>query len=66
MGSFLTLEGRYEEAEPLLVESFELLRQERGMDFQYTQQALQTLIRFYELWERPDEAERYRRLSLEG
>jgi hypothetical protein len=36
------------------------------MDFQYTQQALQTLIRFYELWERPDEAERYRRLSLEG
>ncbi len=55
-------QGRFEEAEPLLLDSYTALRDERGLENDSTRQALERLTRLYEDWGRPEEAERYRSL----
>ena len=58
LGEVLTTAGRYEEAEPLLVNSYlALLGQSRH---RRKKDALDRLVKLYEILERPEEIERYR------
>ncbi len=60
IGACLTAAGRYEEAEPLLVRSYSLLRAELGETHRFTLDALQRIIDLYEAWGRPEQAAEYR------
>ena len=60
LGEGLTAEGRYDEAEGLLLRGFESLDRRAGVRNRDTQEALQRLIRLYESWGRPEAAEPYR------
>ncbi len=62
LATCLTQQGRFEEAEPFLLDSYTVLRDERGLENDSTQQSLERLIRLYEVSGRREEAERYRRL----
>jgi len=63
LGSSLTAQGRFEEAEPLLLKGYNFRLEDRGADNSFTRQALERLIQLYDRWERPSEADRYRRLG---
>jgi len=60
LGECLTIEKRYDEAEPLLLESYESLKSSQGASNPRTQIALQRLITLYENWGRSDAADAYR------
>jgi serine/threonine-protein kinase len=60
LGECLTIEKRYNEAEPLLLESYEALKSSQGASNPRTQIALQRLITLYEEWGRLDAASAYR------
>ena len=62
LGHCLAGQRRFVEAETLLLDSHAALREERGLDHQSTQQAVEWLVGLYEDWGRPEEAERYRSL----
>jgi serine/threonine-protein kinase len=51
---------RYEEAEPLLVESYATLKARRGDQDRRTRRTLQYLIDLYEAWGNPEKAAQYR------
>jgi serine/threonine protein kinase/tetratricopeptide (TPR) repeat protein len=53
---------RYGEAEPYLVQAFDWLRVNRGMENSYTREVGSQLVALYESWSRPDRAAPYRRL----
>jgi tetratricopeptide (TPR) repeat protein len=61
LGAVLVEQGRCAEAEPLLVSSWEVLRVS-GATPQVQRDCLARLVRLYERWNRPEEAERYRAL----
>ena len=64
LGECLTIEKRYNEAEPLLLASYESLKGSQGASNPRTQIALQRLITLYEKWGKLDAASSYRdRLS---
>ena len=64
LGECLTIEKRYSEAEPLLLESYESVKGSQGASNPRTQLVLQRLITLYETWGRLDTASAYRaRLS---
>src|SRR4029077_1129009 len=52
----LTIQKRYNEAEPLLLNSYEALKISQGADNPRTTIALQRLINLYEAWNKPDQA----------
>ena len=56
----VALQGRYEEAEPILVESHAALVRQFDADHRKSRQALERLISVYDAWGRPEEANRYR------
>jgi tetratricopeptide (TPR) repeat protein len=56
----LILQGRFDEAEPLLVEAQEVLQDTRGISFAETQKALRRLIVVYDESGKHDEAQHYR------
>jgi hypothetical protein len=61
----LTALGRFEEAEPYLVQAFDWLHTNRGLENSYAQEVGLKLIELYDRLGRPTEADRYR-LMLEG
>ncbi len=60
LGECLTIQQRYNEAEPLLVGSYESLKTSQGTNNPRTRLALQRLVELYEKWQKPDLAARYR------
>jgi serine/threonine protein kinase len=62
LGECLTIQKRYNEAEPLLLNSYEALKISQGADNPRTTIALQRLINLYEAWNKPGQAARYRAL----
>ena len=60
LGECLTIQERYGEAEPLLVGSYESLKNSQGANNPRTRLMLQRLIELYEKWPKPDLAARYR------
>jgi len=64
LGDCLAALRRYNEAEPLLVKSYSILKAKRGEEDKSTQQALNRIINLYQAWGKPDKAAPYRaRLS---
>ena len=64
LGECLTIQRRYDEAEPLLVGSYESLKHSQGPSNPRTRLALQRLVELYENWQKPDLAVKYRALPL--
>ena len=60
LGECLSMQQRYREAEPLLVASYESVKNSQGTDNPRTRLALQRLVDLYEKWPNPDLAARYR------
>jgi hypothetical protein len=60
LGECLTIQQRYDEAEPLVVGSYESLKNSQGTNNPRTRLALQRLVELYEKWQKPDLAARYR------
>ncbi len=59
LGHCLIGQGRYEEAEPLLVDSYPVIRDAKGGGSRYTRDALARVAALYQAWGKPDEAARY-------
>jgi hypothetical protein len=66
LGECLTIEKRYSEAEPLLLETYESLKSSQGASNPRTHLSLQRLITLYENWGRLDIAKTYRNQLAEG
>jgi len=67
LASCLTARGRFEEAEPLLLESYSQIKAAFGDRRRETVQTLTALVHLYDGWEKPAEADRYRaELPLEA
>src|SRR5207253_1252375 len=60
LGECLVTQGRFSEAEPLLVDSYNNLAQKLGSRDPRTRAALKRLIAFYDSWAKPEEASRLR------
>lgn len=60
LGRCLAAQERFEEAEPLLLASYESLRTQLGATSQPAVDALRRIIDLYEAWNKPDEAAQYR------
>ena len=63
LGVAFAIQGKYDEAEPHFVEAIALLR---DLDSDYgkseTQDAIAQIIILYELWGKPEEAQKYREM----
>ena len=62
MGAVFLERRLFEAAEPCLVDSYRALEKTRGSEAIYTKQALERLIRLYEAWEKPMQADEYRQM----
>ena len=62
MGRCLTLQGRYAEAEALLLSVYPLLQERLGPSHRRTQGTVAALVELYEAWGRPDKAAECRAL----
>jgi tetratricopeptide (TPR) repeat protein len=60
LGECLTAQGRYDEAEPLLLQSYESLKSSQGAGNTRTHLAEQRLVALYESWGKPDRANQFR------
>jgi serine/threonine-protein kinase len=60
LGECLTKQGRYHEAEPLLLQSYDSLKSSQETNNPRTRLALQRLVSLYESWGRFDIAKKYR------
>jgi tetratricopeptide (TPR) repeat protein len=65
LGGVLLRRGAYDEAEPLLVHGFESLMGERRAGPMTHGEARDRVVRLYEAWNRPGEAERWRQYALD-
>ncbi len=61
-GECLVALQRYDEAEPLLIESYQTLKTSQGPHNPRTKVALRRLIALYESWQKPELASQYRAL----
>lgn len=61
LGEALAGQGRYAEAEPLLVEGYEKMAPPKSA-VSRKREALERVIKLYETWGKPEEAARYRAL----
>lgn len=59
LGTCLTDLGRYAEAEPLLLDSYERLREMQGPESNFTSAAQKHLAALYEAWQKPEQASGY-------
>ena len=66
LGISLVGQSRYGEAEPILVEDFDRLREHRGLEGAATRRALSRLIELYVSWGRESEAAHYSGLLEDG
>ena len=62
LGEFLTAQARFPEAETFLLASYESLKKSQAENSPRTRLALQRLANFYEAWNKPEQAGRYRDL----
>jgi serine/threonine-protein kinase len=62
LGRCLMALQRYEEAEPLLLESYRHFKDKQGHQDKQTLQALDGIIKLYEAWGKPESASQYRSL----
>jgi serine/threonine-protein kinase len=60
LGESLTAQKRYAEAEPLLLESFDQLKQNGGEQNTQTERTRERIEKLYTAWGRPDKAPQYR------
>jgi hypothetical protein len=60
LGACLTAQGRYVEAEPLVVQGYEELRDAVGATASRKQEALERIVQCYAAWGKPDAADRWR------
>jgi serine/threonine-protein kinase len=60
LGECLTIQKRYQEAEPLLLDSYERLKKSQGSSNPRTGLALQRLVELYDNWGKADAAAEYR------
>jgi tetratricopeptide (TPR) repeat protein len=60
LGENLTVQSRYDEAEPLLIESHKILRASLGQKDPRTEEARRRLVALYEAWGKPEHAATYR------
>jgi serine/threonine-protein kinase len=60
LGSCLAAQGRYTEAEPLLLGTYRSLKADRGEGARYAPAARQRIVDLYTAWGRPDRAAAYR------
>ncbi len=66
LGACLTGLGRYQEAEPLLLDSYPILKDRTSARSPETRAALRRLVTLYRAWGRPEKAEEYVRLLESG
>ncbi len=59
-GACLAGLGRFEEAEPLLLDSYVVLERELSQRSVFTLGLLRSIVELYDAWGRPEEADRYR------
>lgn len=62
LGECLIAQGRYNEAEPLLTESYTALNSSLGQSNSGTLEAKRRLVSLYEAWNKPEQAAQYRAL----
>ena len=60
LGLCRALSGDYAEAEPVVLASYETIQTHRGVKGRRTRDSLERVIRFYELWDRPEQASAHR------
>lgn len=60
LGECLTIQKRYEEAEPLLLRGYNDLKAALGEQQPRTAEAKQRLLALYQAWDKPDQIARYR------
>ena len=53
-------QARYEEAEPLLLEAANGSIEKLGLQYPQTQKSIKTLIKLYEVWNKPEQANHWR------
>jgi tetratricopeptide (TPR) repeat protein len=63
LGSSLAAQGRFAEAEPLLLGSYQTLKADTGEGTQYAPAALARIISLYTAWGRPDRAAPWQALA---
>ncbi len=59
-GELLREMRRFDEAEPHLLEGYQILRQQLGAEHERTQRAARRIVTLYEDWDRPDAAAEWR------
>ena len=62
LGLSLVAQGRFDEAEPLLVEGLPVVRKARGDGDPFSREVLQYTIDLYDAWDKPDQAAPFRAL----
>lgn len=62
LGECLMAQGRYAEAEPLLVQSYDEIHTSQGDQDPRTAEALKRLVVLYDAWQKPQRAAQYRAL----
>ena len=60
LGECLVCERQYEQAEPLLLESYESLKKSQGFENPRTARARDRIVKLYDSWGKPDAAAKYR------
>lgn len=60
MGSLLRAQGKYDEAMPYSVEALETTRRIQGDTHPDTLWSIRSLIKLYDAWDKPEEAQKYR------
>jgi hypothetical protein len=64
LGECLTTQKRFDEAESLLVASYNDLKESQGEQTPRTVGALERLALLYQAWKKPDQVEQYRALLV--
>jgi len=57
LGAALAAQGRFDEAEPLVLDAYQRLRETRGEDDVRTRQAMARITTLYESWGKPEQVE---------
>jgi len=62
LGAALTMQERFDEAEPLLVDGLSIVRKTRGDGDSFSREVLQYAVDLYDAWGKPDQASAFRAL----
>jgi serine/threonine-protein kinase len=59
LGGCLVAQGRFQEAEPLLLEGYSVLQKDKGDGAKHVEAARQRIIDLYKAWRRPEKSAKY-------